>query len=47
MSDFSNFINFLEFVKLLTEDKLMLGFTEELIQTSNPEDNDFYSMGHR
>jgi hypothetical protein len=47
MSNLSNCTTFLEFLNLLAEDKLIPRFTEELLQTPNPEDNYYYSMGDR
>ena len=47
MNDLSNCTTFLDFLNLLAEDKLITGFTEELIQTPNPEDNYYYSVGDR
>lgn len=47
MSSLNNCTTFLDFLDLLAEDKLIPEFTEELIQTPNPENNYYYSMGNR
>ena len=47
MNSLSNSTEFLDFLNLLAQDKVIPEFTEKLIQTPNAEDNHYYSMGDR